>query len=273
VLVAVDAGGSTAALREAADVAVRRHVPVHVLHVASWTDSARHRAEHDQVLRTAVTEVTALVDGAVHVTGELAYGDAVGRIVASGRASGLTVVQRGAAPERGRTKDLQIGAQVAALTSGAVLVVPWPWGHRAPSGVVVVGLPDTGPGSTRLLVLAADAAAGAGASLRVVHAVPVETTDEQLAATRDRVATLVAGSVGPVAAGQDGVDVVRGRAGDVLGDAAALADLLVVGRTPPPSVVEAGLGSVTRSLVTRASCPVLIAPALAGDSSSAWSGR
>jgi nucleotide-binding universal stress UspA family protein len=265
VVVAVAPHGSQAALRQAAVASRRQGLPLHLVHIVQLTPApdrvARLAAdttvrEAHEVLWQAVEYARTLVAGAVPVTSELAHGPVVGRIVAAGRSSDLTVLQRGERPGR-RTRSEDVCPQVAAGAPGEVVCVPWAWNGTRGAGTVTVGVGDPAD-CGRLLTQALGAAGELGAHLQVLHAVDPGTAvgaASQAAAQIDRV-LLGAASGGPEV--HTSVHVVEGRPGAVLQRASHTSELLVVGRHRPHWNGGSRLGSVARALVSDAECPVLL---------------
>ncbi|HWE91536.1 MAG TPA: universal stress protein [Pseudonocardiaceae bacterium] len=81
------------------------------------------------------------------------------------------------------------------------------------------------------------------------------------AAVEGSVAEMVAAAAGSAEPDQVTRQVHEGRATAVLLDAAAAADLLVLGRRGHSGLAAALLGSVSRHCVDHASCPVVVVPA------------
>lgn len=270
VVVAVAPHGSQAALRQAAVASRREGLPLHLLHIVHLTPApdrvARLAADTSvrvahEVLWRAVEYARTLVAGAVPVTSELAHGPVVGRIVAAGRSSDLTVLKRGERPGR-RTRSEDVCPQVAAGAPGQVVCVPWAWNGTRGAGTVTVGVDDPA-GCAALLTEAIGAAGELGAHLQVLHAVDPGTSVEtasQAQAQIDRVLLGASAAGGPEVS--TSVHVLEGRPGAVLRRASHTSELLVVGRHHPHWTGGSRLGSVARALVSDAECPVLLpAPA------------
>lgn len=269
VVVAVASHGSHAALRQAAVASRHEGLPLHLLHIVRLTPApdkvARLAADTSvrvahEVLWQAVEYARSLVAGAVPVTSELAHGSVVGRIVAAGRSSDLTVLQRGEQPGR-RTRSADVCPQVAASAPGQVVCVPWAWSGTQGTGTVTVGVDDPAT-CEALLVQALAAAAEIGARLQVIHVVAPDTSADVVLRTRDQLdqALLRAGEIGSAEACgvATSVQVVEGRAGAILQRASHTSELLVVGRHHPHWAGGSRLGSVARALVSGSECPVLL---------------
>jgi nucleotide-binding universal stress UspA family protein len=147
-------------------------------------------------------------------------------------------------------------------------------------GVIVVGL-DGSPGAQRALEFAVDEARFRKATLRIVHAwlmplmlaapgpilggVPIDygdTLEDQLEAARGAAERLLEDLVDRVPA--DGVVIervlVEGQPTKALLEAAADADLLVVGSRGRGGFKGLVLGSVSQQCSGHAPCPVVIVP-------------
>jgi nucleotide-binding universal stress UspA family protein len=146
----------------------------------------------------------------------------------------------------------------------------------APGGGIVVGV-DGSPGSLVALQWAAREARLRGAALRVVMAWQMPTTygsanvvglgtdpamDAQavLSEAAENETSRLGAEVDPDLDVQMSWEVVQGHPAKALIDAAASADLLVVGSRGHGGFVGALLGSVSQHVVTHASCPVVVIP-------------
>jgi nucleotide-binding universal stress UspA family protein len=158
-------------------------------------------------------------------------------------------------------------------------------------GGIVVGV-DGSAQSERALRLGLEEARLRGVPLEVVHVweapplgaisagyapglgpMPVDMADysETLEAVEEAAQTVPDRMVEALSAEAEGVDVriraVQGSPADVLADISRDADLVCVGTQGHGRVAELVMGSVTRDLIHRAHCPVLVVPA-AGQSDS-----
>jgi nucleotide-binding universal stress UspA family protein len=157
-------------------------------------------------------------------------------------------------------------------------------------GGIVVGV-DGSAQSERALRLGLEEARLRGVPLEVVHVweapplgaisagyapglgpMPVDMADysETLEAVEDAARTVPDRMVEALGGDAEGVDVrkraVQGSPAEVLADASKDADLVCVGTQGHGRVAELVMGSVTRDLVHRARCPVLVVPAGQSDS-------
>jgi nucleotide-binding universal stress UspA family protein len=158
-------------------------------------------------------------------------------------------------------------AAAAAALAGRVLVLRTagaaPDGHRPHVVCAVHRLPD----DASVVADAAASAAGLGARLTVVHAVPRSFAERSvgLAAALTRGRQLLAAAVARAAAQEPGLPVdcrlLRVRPHELVGEALH-ADLLVVGGARPEGSgnATAGPGLVAHSALHHAPCPVLLAP-------------
>ena len=258
VVVAIGTRGSASALEHAAGVAVRRHVPLHLVHAAG--DDGHDGAA---VISEALARGRTLVGGIVPVTAVLDPGPPVDAVAAAGRHAGLVVVGR--CPESRRTHPYvrSVTGGVGARLSAPVVSVPDGWTVRRARPTVVVGIDEPGR-SADVLRTALEAAHELDARLVVL------TTwwRTPLAKVTDRgwpqqLEAAILGVLDRVGTGYEDVPVevhVRNhRPGEALLVASLTADLLVLGRHA--SLVPSGshLGPVARSVVREASCPVLLA--------------
>jgi nucleotide-binding universal stress UspA family protein len=157
-------------------------------------------------------------------------------------------------------------------------------------GGIVVGV-DGSAQSERALRLGLEEARLRGVPLEVVHVweapplgaisagyapglgpMPVDMADysETLEAVEEAARTVPDRMVEALGADAEGVEVrkraVQGSPAEVLADASKDADLVCVGTQGHGRVAELVMGSVTRDLVHRARCPVLVVPAGQSDS-------
>jgi nucleotide-binding universal stress UspA family protein len=175
----------------------------------------------------------------------------------------LVVGSRG----HGRLSGLLLGSvsqDVMAHTTCPVVVVR---GHRAPSGLVVVGV-DGSPESEQALRWAARQARTTGARLRAViawhvplaYGVTARGEPDWAAHSAHTLATSVAGALDGGTATEVEQEVVEDDPAVALLRAAEDADLLVVGRRGRGGFAGMRLGSVSRHVATHASCPVVVHP-------------
>lgn len=168
------------------------------------------------------------------------------------------------------------GATLGSVTAALARRSPCPLlvhrSREALSGVptgVVAGI-DGGPGSARVLALAAREATLRGTSLHVLHTWPQLTEDAgtpvkwlldacETSTTEQAVVLELVSALRLSAPGLD-VDatVVVGRAGPALVHASHTAELLVIGRPEVPEGQE--IRATTRQVSHRAVCPVLVVP-------------
>ncbi|MGY1642602.1 universal stress protein [Geodermatophilus sp. SYSU D00703] len=181
-----------------------------------------------------------------------------------GRDADLLVVgSRG----HGRLPGLLLGSVSQHVTARAACPVVVVHGHRAPTGLVVVGV-DGSSESEQALRWAGRQARTTGAHLRAVIAwhVPVAygvTAGKELdwaAHSTHILAMSVAEALGGEGAIGVEQDVVEDDPATALLDAAEGADLLVVGRRGRGGFAGMRRGSVSRHVVTHASCSVVVHP-------------
>jgi nucleotide-binding universal stress UspA family protein len=255
VVVGVDASPAAAvAVDQAVIEADLRGWPVRLLHVQRPVgDRPGRRDEGAAVLANLVDRVHGC-SATARVVGRLHVGSPGATLVRESAAADLVVV--GSA--HGRARDAVGGSVsdfVAAHHRGPVLVVRvpgWPPGVGLSGRPVVVGVDGT-PGSQAAVVFAAEEARLRGCDLVLLHAAGYPSGDGR-------------GGLDPLAevsgAYLTGLTVHLRRvdrpAGPALLDASRLAAAMVVGSRSAARFVGLPLGSVSRSLVHRAYCPVFV---------------
>jgi nucleotide-binding universal stress UspA family protein len=169
--------------------------------------------------------------------------------------------------DRSRLQRLFTGSTVASVAAHShvpVVSVPSTSSPRSPSGVIAVGVrADGGP---REVLQAAFAEADARQSqLRVVHGWKVPAAYEDIlvrwtAEDDERIRAALRHLLEKYPDVDVSVDVQHEWPADVLVDAGAEADLVVVGRHDGLVKLARRLGSIARAAVTHAPCPVMIVP-------------
>ena len=284
VVVGVDASQASArAVRFAAEAAVRRSVPLQIVHAASWFDGMASPPGDLDVLGLLDTGATALVEtmaGSVagllpaeRVHTAVTKGDPVdvlGR--ASEDASLLVVGGRGV----GGVEGLILGSTASGIVAQAgcpVVVLPDDNAVRASSRqTVVVGV--EGRADEEVLAFAFGEAAARRTDLVAVHAwqdVVLETAVRSLSPLAEWAGVMgdeervLAEALAGWAEKEPDVAVrevvVRERAARALVAAGLTAALLVVGHHR-----RRRLGSTTHAVLHRANCPVAVVPLPAGAS-------
>jgi nucleotide-binding universal stress UspA family protein len=183
--------------------------------------------------------------GAVVVTSRLATGAPATELLAEAAGTDLVVVGRrhGAA---GAALGLTIGDRVTARHNGPVLAVRipgWPPGAGFAHRPIIAGLDDS-PTSATVREFALAEARARGCDVILLHAAG------DTSVPYDRIET--AGGV-TVHHRRDGADPVA-----ALVDASDKAAAVVLGRRGRSRVAEAVLGSVSRSVLSHAHCPVFL---------------
>jgi nucleotide-binding universal stress UspA family protein len=181
----------------------------------------------------------------VAVSSHIAVGTAASLLLSDAYSASLVVVgHRHSAA--GTAFGLSVGDRVAAHHSGPVLVVRvpgWPPGPDFGARPIVVGV-DGKPGSAEVVEFAVAEARIRGCDVVMLHAGDPERAAEYLLETSGDVVLhrrTVAGD--PV---------------DALIEASGKAAAVVVGRRGPGAFAGALLGSVSRSMVQHAHCPVFL---------------
>lgn len=133
---------------------------------------------------------------------------------------------------------------------------------------IIVGV-DGSPGGERALRWAVREASHHPATIEAITAFMFDAMDGSILryrrAQRDAAQQMLATQVNAVLAGYPGVTVTTrlayGSASEVLVDAAAKADLLVIGSHGHGRLFHALLGSIAEDCVRRATCAVVVVPA------------
>lgn len=169
--------------------------------------------------------------------------------------------------DRSRLQRIFTGSTVASVASHAhvpVISVPPASSERHASGVIAVGVHADG-GPREVLEAAFEEAAAHGSELKVVHGwkVPAAYEDILLRWSAEDDKNITAGLADlrakyPEVAVR--IEVQHEWPADVLVDAGAEADLLVVGRHDGLVKFAPRLGSLARAAVAHAPCPVMIVP-------------
>jgi nucleotide-binding universal stress UspA family protein len=271
----------------AAGEAVRRHLPLEVVHVVDrgalvgapeatpWDPSAADAVTAEGVARARAGRA------GLAVTGATLPGSPRTVLVHAARQADLLVVgSRG----RGELAGSVLGSVATAVTAHAPCPVVVVRGDRVlapgPDRPIVVGVDDSAPAADAL-EYAADLAARSRAPLRIVCARQPTTADSWARAYW----VAVSPDVDPVEVADEAARVVAGRARDdarrrhpdltvqslvAEGPAAGVilahardAALVVVGARGRGSVTGRFLGSVSHGVVHGAHCPVVVVPASA----------
>jgi len=228
-----------------------------------------------------VTAAQSVVDAAVQRINELGGGDIdvdevidasppARVLVKAGRDARMIVLGRRPLGHAVRLVTGSTSVATAARAHCPVVAVPAEWNPESDHGRVVVGVDDE-TGSTEALEVAFDAAAQRGDTLHVVHAwkPPVyyadlpelrEIVDEWHSAAEVTLSEVLAGWREKYPDVHVDVSIERDGPAHVLTEASRTADLLVVGRRGVGRVSGLPVGSVARSVLVHAHCPVALAP-------------
>ncbi|WP_371501699.1 universal stress protein [Kitasatospora sp. NBC_00374] len=278
VVAAVD--GSPESLRAvdwAADDAARRSVPLRLVHACLWERYEAETEDEDEPLSIR-TEVNRLMAGAlaraaarqpgVPAATEVLPQDPVPALTGLGELEPLLVLgERGHGGFEGLLLG-SVGLRVAARAPYPVVVVRGePADPTGRSGRVVLAVDENEDATAAAAGFAVEQARLRGAELELVHAwrpdsflsggsvLMTGTTPEELAGR------LLAAVALP---GADGLtvrrDARRGRAAKVLLEAAADADLVVLGAGRRHGHGGLQLGSVSHAVLHHARCPVAVVP-------------
>lgn len=273
-------GENTAALRFAVGEARRRGGEIRLLRVVhellpppppsllmsspvDWERAAR------EILRDVDDELAELSGGQVSSSILAVEGHAAGAIVDASRSARMVVLQhrRLSGLHRIFTGSTVFG--VAARAHCPVASVPHGWIPPATPGWVTVGVHEDGAPPAVLEEAFAQAAA-LGASLRVAHAwtrdviydpwILAEADGETTSALEARVAESVADLREKYPDLHVEVSVQHRWPPDALVDLSTTSDLLVVGRHGRHAPLPHLLGSLARTILNAAQCPVLVVP-------------
>lgn len=260
---------SELALQAAIDEALTRDVPLHLVCVVELpaaipVDLDRHQRAAEQVLAEAGTRASTVL-GAAAVTYEVLTGQSAGaELVRRCGPSDLLVVGTHGHRPVARMLLGSVSTAVAAHAPCPVLVVRGPRLRRP--GPVVVGV-DGSAISRAALAFAAGNAAAAGVGVRAVLALP-SVTDAWGFATwagdenQQQARALLAAAVAEVAPTYPTVEfeqlLVQAHPVDALLRHSRDARLAVVGSRGLGGLRAMVLGSVSRELLHRAECPVVV---------------
>ncbi len=266
---------STAAARWAFDEARRRDAKVEVVTVfgllgpGDLPDRSDLVTDHqlaDACARMQDEQLSGIRGHDVSVTTRIEHGDPAHTLVSAARDADLLVL--GARGRAGITELLlgSVSLHCAQRATCPVAVVPAYVPDAGREAPVVVGVDDSPAGKAAVQV-AAQEAVMRGTHVVAVHAVNwsmtgtdlVRPTDDQLVEWGTR---LLAGVIGPVQAEWPDLvfeqRVVPGHPAQVLGEAAADADLLVVGSRGHGQLTGRLVGSVSLHLLTHARRPTIV---------------
>lgn len=278
VVVAVGPDEMRAAVRYGAEEALRAGCPLHLVHavpvVPQGPETVLITAEGvekfgRESLALAVEHAEDVVHGLVPVVDVLRRGAPVPVVVRASEGARLVVLEHRHLSRMARLVNRTIAGGVAARTRAPVVAVPTGWKPSGADPVVVVGV-DVPERSGAVLAAATAAARVRGASLRVVHSwslpdpydgLRISPAEAQRWTVRSRAEICAAlDALGDVEVAIEADIRVRcGSALESLMEAAADAELLVIGRHDPLLPVGSHIGPVARAVLREASCPVLLA--------------
>jgi nucleotide-binding universal stress UspA family protein len=278
VVVAVGPDEMRAAVRYGAEEALRAGCPLHLVHavpvVTQGPETVLITSEGvekfgRESLALAVEHAEDVVHGLVPVVEVLHRGAPVPVVVRASREARLVVLEHRHLSRVARLVNRTIAGGVAARTRAPVVAVPTGWKPSGGDPVVVVGV-DVPERSSAVLAAATAAARVRGASLRVVHAWSLPDPYDGLRIGPEEVQRWTDRSRAEICSALDALgDVevaieadVRVRCSgalEALMEAAADADLLVIGRHDPLLPVGSHIGPVARAVLREATCPVLLA--------------
>lgn len=265
IVCAIGDHGSTAALAFAADEAQRTGSPLHLVHVSG--DS--HSRQTDALLLRAMVAVRASHPDVLCSRDTVDSEWIAAGLATAGRRARYVVMER---TQRGRIHRLLGGSTadgVAFKVTSPVLSVPPDQDHHEPRPHVVTVAVQDAAEVPALVALAAGEASSRGADLVVLHAV----SRHRDLGTRgtgerhdwlDRAHLELDGPVRDAVAGHPDLkvrlDLTRDRPVESVLRAAAVSELVVLGRRHLEHAWGTHLGPVVRHVLRDAECPVLLAP-------------
>ncbi|MFI9612904.1 universal stress protein [Streptomyces sp. NPDC052023] len=284
VVVGVDGSESSLlALDWAADEAARHGLPLRLLHASLWERYERTRPSFGtgrpaqdvmaQHVVASCTERARLRDPEVKVSGDVLPDDAVSVLLKAGReASALVTGSRG----RGAVAGLLLGSVSLAVAARAVcpvVVVRGSDGNvQGAFGRVVVGVGDStdSPGAVRFAVREAQVRGCSVTAVRAWRSPAPEQTghplivDDTARVNEERASERLTEALRAAVPEHPGVEVhrrpVEGPAHQVLLEASAEADLVVVGAVRRHGHFGLQLGRVAHALLHHSECPVAVVP-------------
>ncbi|GAB3251232.1 universal stress protein [Nocardioides dilutus] len=279
IVVGLPTDNGEAALTFAVEEARRSGSPVHLVHVlqipAGEPYAGVYTAAKEQALAVvdaAQSRALELANGDVSVTSELAdSGTIVGELVHRSETARMVVVEH---RDLGRLRRLFTGSRssgVAARAHSAVVVVAAKWQPTKRRKQVVVAAVQNVDEAENLLRAAFEAARERGADLVVLHAwwlangyddlvVDGAALDEEERRFKDELAPLLDRLKARYPMVGTSVDVRHAPPVEGVLAAAALSDLLVIGRRHHLLALGGHLGPVSRAVIGHSPVPVLMTP-------------
>lgn len=280
IVAAVGTDDADSLLHFAADEAVRTGADLHLVHVMTMPPSLPEayvvayegaRELGTAVLEEATRTATKLVGGRVEVTSELVDHGAgtVNDLVERSADARLVVLQHRQLSALRRIATGSTTHGVAARAHTHVVSVPEGWRPSdEPFGRVTVGVHDAARADEALRV-GFELARERGARLHVVHAWwlasgydEVVVDDDMRREFRDRFERELAPHVDALRADFAGVEVevqvCHAPSATALVQASDASDLVVIGRRHPTLPIGSHLGSVARTVLRLATCPVVV---------------
>jgi nucleotide-binding universal stress UspA family protein len=264
-------GENTEALQFAADEARLRRVGVTLVHVvhhprregSSGSDDSWMRAG-ERILDGASERLQQLTHGEVPTATVVRPGNAGSVLGELSKDATCIVLQH---RDHSRMHRIATGSTVTSVAAHAacpVVSVP-PTHHRPSPGVVTVGVHEDG-GPADVLDMAFAEAALHNWAVRMVYAWNVPSAYGDMVAEEGHWTAEAKASIGTAVEGLQRkypsvavtVEVRHERPADVLTRMSAESDLLVVGRHSHHGLLQSRLGSLARTSITHAECPVMV---------------
>lgn len=285
-------GESEGAVRFAVDEALRRSCPITIVHALSpslppppgdplidygpeaekfrfFADQSES-AEASRLVNDIARRARAMGDGRVDVDTNIPVGRRVHAIVEAAAGADLIVMQHRDLPMFERIFVHSTSAGVSARAHCPVVTVPPAWDPEPLHNRVTVGVEHL-ESSADLLRVAFECASGRMATLQVVHAWRVMSADADILVSRSlanewqaRAERELKEVLDPFRKEFPGVSVqehvVQQGPADALLKNSQESDLLILGRFRPALPLPLPLGSIARSMVKGARCPVEVVP-------------
>ncbi len=276
VVVGIAASNTTSAIRWAVEEARTRQLPLHLVHAFGTPGAILTNQTHGRVfeqaehaLEQAVAHARGLAQGAVQVSGELdGENEPVDALVDLSDKAALVVLQHRMLGPVHRAFSGSLVNAVAARAHGPVVSVAENWRPRDLRGVVTVAVQDPDD-ALALLCAAGDEAGARGAAVHLLHAWWLNSGYDLVVvddAYRKERAGEVRQWLNPIlrefARLQPGTEVTEeirhAPPLEAILDAAAMCDVLVIGRRRHVLPQGSHLGPVSRAVLDHTDTPVVV---------------
>jgi nucleotide-binding universal stress UspA family protein len=287
IVVGIGSGGPDhyrAALSVAAGISRQRDVTITLAHgclprlaIATEAGHERHLVRGQELVEEARVALSALVDPRIRISVAVLPQTGVEALLQESQTAATLIVQRRRIATLSRAFRGTTSHAVAAQAACPVIVVrhdqfdPDQSNAESRQGVVVGVAPDAGPLALEIGVAEASARKCPLTAVYVwdlqfspTYGSRIDPDDEELAEATNWADSFLTRAVSEVARRHPDVKIharsVRGVIEDGLLQECANAELLVVERHRDAHLASIGLGKLTRQLIDKASCPVMITP-------------